>query len=108
MSPSVRPARDDGAGGFLAQDRSPSQDIQCPRSWCSEASEAAAAAQIFQGGGGAGMAKQIPVRNYCPVDSEFGLGEVEDSGGGWWCPLCQRHGTEHFKVVKLVTVIMDI
>lgn len=68
----------------------------------------AAAAPIFQGRG-SGLA------NRCPVDSEFGLGEVEDPRGGWWWPLClseaiyaQCHGTEHFKVMKLVTAIMDI
>lgn len=33
----------------------------------------------------AGLAKQIHVKNYCLVGSEFGLGEVEDlevDGGG--------------------------
>lgn len=43
MLPSVRLVRDDGAGNFLAWDRSPSQDVEGPRSWCSEAGEEAAA-----------------------------------------------------------------
>lgn len=41
----------------------------------------AAAAPVFQGRGSG-------LSNCCPVDSEFGLGEVEDPGDGWWWPLC--------------------
>lgn len=48
------------------------------------------------------------------MDSEFGLEEMEDSGGGWWWPLCLSEDilstTEPntLKIIKLVTVIVDI